>query len=289
MKVLLTGTGNVDPAARFFTTGEGEKVVYAASPVVSTLRGRIGALAAVVDAGEPLDLDDVLADLRARGVRRLLVEGGSRVLTAFLTEDLVDELQLAVAPFFVGEESAPRFVGAGLFPYGPGRRMRLADVRPVGDMVVLRYLLAADRYWLRESVEHARLCPPSATAFAVGAVLVDAEGREIARGYSRETAPDEHAEEAVLAKVDPADPRLGTATLYTSLEPCSVRASRPRACADLLVDAGVARVVLAWREPALFVDCHGVERLRDAGVEVVELPEFATAAREVNQHLFDPP
>jgi diaminohydroxyphosphoribosylaminopyrimidine deaminase/5-amino-6-(5-phosphoribosylamino)uracil reductase len=84
-------------------------------------------------------------------------------------------------------------------------------------------------------------------------------------------------------------PGLATATLYSSLEPCSVRASRPRTCTELILAAGMRRVVFAWREPAVFVDCQGAEILAAAGVEVVELPEFAAVARSVNAHLTRPP
>lgn len=46
--------------------------------------------------------------------------------------------------------------------------------------------------------------------------------------------------------------------------------------------------MIAWREPDLFVTgCEGVDRLRAAGVEVVELPELAEQARAVNRHLLD--
>ncbi|MBO0652516.1 dCMP deaminase [Streptomyces triculaminicus] len=145
---------------------------------------------------------------------------------------------------------------------------------------------ASDRAWLELAIELARDCPPSTTAYSVGAVIVAADGTELARGHSREDHPLSHAEEAALAKLSPDDPRLAGATLYSSLEPCSVRASRPRACTHLVLGAGIPRVVLAWREPALFVaDCTGVELLEQAGVEVVELPELADAARAVNAHL----
>nr|WP_238341938.1 deaminase [Actinopolymorpha rutila] len=164
--------------------------------------------------------------------------------------------------------------------------MRLVEVRQVGDVVLARYLLAAaDDYWLRQAIELSRACPPTESAYSVGAVVVDDTGHEIASGYSRETGPREHAEEVVLSRIAPADPRLASATMYSSLEPCSARASHPVPCADLIIGAGIRRVVLAWREPALFVDCHGVERLRDAGVEVVERPELARLARDVNAHL----
>jgi 5-amino-6-(5-phosphoribosylamino)uracil reductase len=141
LKVTLTGSGKLDPAARFFTTGSGPKLVYAATAAVGAARRAVGSVADVADAGEPLDLHRLLADLRARGVARLMVEGGTAVHTLFLTAGVVDELHLVVAPFFVGAADAPRFVGPGRFPHDTAHRMRLAEVRPIGDLVLLRYLL----------------------------------------------------------------------------------------------------------------------------------------------------
>jgi pyrimidine deaminase RibD-like protein len=145
----------------------------------------------------------------------------------------------------------------------------------------------ADRRWLGETVELSRRCPTSATAFAVGAVVVARDGHVLATGYSREGDPHDHAEEAALAKISRDDPRLASATIYSSLEPCTTRASRPRGCTALILAAGIRRVVFAWREPDVFVDCTGAETLREAGVEVVEIPELSAQVREVNAHLFD--
>jgi hypothetical protein len=61
----------------------------------------------------------------------------SRVLAA----GLADEVQLVIAPFFVGDPDAPRFVGAAAFPWDSGHPMTLAEARPIGDVVLLRYLL----------------------------------------------------------------------------------------------------------------------------------------------------
>jgi 5-amino-6-(5-phosphoribosylamino)uracil reductase len=141
VKVTLTRTGALDPDRRFFATGTGEKLVYCASGALDVARARVGALATVIDAGQPAELGRVLADLAARGVRRLMVEGGGRVHTEFLTAGLADELQLAVAPFFVGDERAPRFVAGGTFPWSQARPMSLAEVRRIGDVVLLRYTL----------------------------------------------------------------------------------------------------------------------------------------------------
>jgi pyrimidine deaminase RibD-like protein len=136
------------------------------------------------------------------------------------------------------------------------------------------------------ALDLARRCPPSRSAYSVGAVLVGADGRELASGYSRDTDELVHAEESALAKLAGGKAPGPGASLYSTLEPCSRRASRPRPCARLIIDAGIRRVVLAWREPTLFVaEPSGVEVLAAAGVEVVELPELAAAARAVNTHL----
>ena len=142
-KVTVTTTGRLDPSARFFTTGESERLVYCATGSVGEARARLGDLAAVVDAGDEPHLRTVLEDLHDRGLRRVLVEGGGRVLTQLLVDDLVDELQLVVAPLFVGDGRAPRLVRDGVFPWRPDRRAKLAEVRQIGDVALLRYALSA--------------------------------------------------------------------------------------------------------------------------------------------------
>jgi 5-amino-6-(5-phosphoribosylamino)uracil reductase len=102
-------------------------------------------VAEVVDGGDPVDLRRMLADLAGRGVRRLMVEGGGGVHTRFLTEGLADELHLVVAPFFVGDPSAPRFVHPGVFPQSPAHPMRLAEVTRIGDLALMRYLIKHPR------------------------------------------------------------------------------------------------------------------------------------------------
>jgi 5-amino-6-(5-phosphoribosylamino)uracil reductase len=142
VKVTVTSRCDIDPAARFFTLGEVDKLVYCATPRLGPARQRLGAVATVVDGGDPVDLHHVTADLAKRGVRRLMVEGGGTMHTQFLTAGLVDELQLVVAPFFVGDSRAPRFVSDGDFPWGPRKRAALAEVRQIGDVVLLRYALS---------------------------------------------------------------------------------------------------------------------------------------------------
>jgi len=289
LRVVLGGSRGIAPDAAVLTEPGAETVVYEG--------GR--------------ELPDVLADLAAHGVRRLMVEGGSAVLTEFLAADLADEIQLAYAPFLIGDAAAPRafgLPGAASFPQSPERRMLLAETRALGDVLYARYLVLrgvqsarvdgiqsarvdgdSDEELLRLAIELSRSCPPVLKAYSVGAIIVGADGEILSTGYSREPLyglgdPSvNHAEEVAIAKLGEDDPRLRTATLYTSLEPCSPRASRPLSCTDHILAAGIARVVMAYREPALLAVCNGAERLLEAGVEVVELPELAPAVREVNR------
>ncbi len=150
LRAVLTSGGRLDPDARFFLDGA-EKVVYrfpgaetgagagaGAAPAPAVHR-ELAAVATVVDLEAP-PLEHLLDDLSRRGTRRLLVEGGTTVHTAFLTAGLVDELHLVIAPFFVGEAAAPTFVGPGAFPFDAAHRLRLADVRQLDGVVLLRYL-----------------------------------------------------------------------------------------------------------------------------------------------------
>ena len=295
LRVVVSGSGKLDRDAAVFTAEGAETVVYGAA-------GRHGSgggsRSGDSGSGRTVDFGELLDNLARRGVRRLMVEGGASVLTRFLAEDLADEIQLSIAPFLLGDRDAPHAFGPGGYPQSPSRRMILGESRTLGDVQFSRYLVnraapdaTSDAHMLRLAVELSRSCPPVMGAFSVGAIVTDANGAVISTGYSREPRsglgdPDKnHAEEVALAKLDPADPRLKAATLFTSLEPCSPRSSRPLSCTDHILAAGIPRVVLALREPALLAVCDGADRLRAAGVDVVELPELGEHVRAINAHL----
>jgi len=145
IKVTVTATGELSPDSSFFTDGDVEKIVYCPTGSVGRIRRTLGGCATVAGLGAKVAMADVLADLASRGVKRLMVEGGGKLHTQFLVDDLADELQLAIAPFFVGEPRAPRFVEAGPFPWTASRRATLAETRQIGDVVLLRYALS-DRF-----------------------------------------------------------------------------------------------------------------------------------------------
>jgi 5-amino-6-(5-phosphoribosylamino)uracil reductase len=147
-RVTITAGGGLDPAARFFAADGSDRLVYAPDPAVSRVRAQLGPVAEVIGCGDPLSLPALLGDLAGRGMGRLMVEGGARVLAQFLAAGLADELQLAIAPVLVADAAAPRLL-APLAASGPAasgvprwpRELVLAEISQAGRMAVLRYEL----------------------------------------------------------------------------------------------------------------------------------------------------
>ena len=115
----------------------------------------------------------------------------------------------------------------------------------------------------------------------VGCVIGHADGRVLACGSTQ--APGQaHAEAAALQAAREAGVDVRGATAWVTLEPCAHHGRTPP-CADALVAAGLARVVVGTRDPFPQVDGRGLERLRAAGI-AVELAEgeLEQACREIN-------
>jgi len=111
----------------------------------------------------------------------------------------------------------------------------------------------------------------------VGCVIVR-DGRVVGEGW-HERAGAQHAEVAALAHARASGEDVRGATLYVTLEPCS-HAGRTPPCADALAAAGVARVVVAMRDPNPLA-AHGAARLAAAGV-AVEIGLLEAEARSLN-------
>lgn len=101
----------------------------------------------------------------------------------------------------------------------------------------------------------------------VGSVLVH-NGRIIGEGYHRQYG-EAHAEVNCIASVREADwPLIPESTIYVSLEPCAHFGKTPP-CADLIIRKGIRKVVIGCRDPFKAVDGKGIEKLQQAGIEVV--------------------
>jgi diaminohydroxyphosphoribosylaminopyrimidine deaminase/5-amino-6-(5-phosphoribosylamino)uracil reductase len=110
----------------------------------------------------------------------------------------------------------------------------------------------------------------------VGCIIV-ADGRVVGRGWTQPGGRP-HAEAMALAA---AGAKSRGATCYVTLEPCAHVSSRGPACADLLIEAGVARVVAAIGDPDPRTNGAGLERLRAAGVSTVSEVRVAEARRSM--------
>jgi diaminohydroxyphosphoribosylaminopyrimidine deaminase/5-amino-6-(5-phosphoribosylamino)uracil reductase len=97
----------------------------------------------------------------------------------------------------------------------------------------------------------------------VGAVVLDAQGHMAGEGYHQE-AGQPHAEEVALAA---AGDQSRNGTLYVNLEPCAHEHRSP-SCAQLAIDAGLQRVVVAMTDPDERVRGAGLRMLESAGIEI---------------------
>jgi len=104
----------------------------------------------------------------------------------------------------------------------------------------------------------------------VGCVILRGT-KMIGRGWTQPGGRP-HAEAMALAGAD-----ARGATAYVTLEPCAHHSERGPACSDLLIEAGVARVVIALGDPDPRTNGQGAERLRAAGIQVTEGVEEAGA------------
>lgn len=146
-------------------------------------------------------------------------------------------------------------------------------------------MIETDKKYLLQAIELSRKCVPAMGSYRVGAVIVTAFG-DVFEGYTHQTNMTNHAEEEAIAAAIAARADLRGAIIYSSMEPCSVRKSKPSSCTQLILENGFSRVVFALYEPSCFVECKGAELLCKGGVEVVVIDELGGKVLEINSHLF---
>lgn len=129
--------------------------------------------------------------------------------------------------------------------------------------------------YLRLALEEAAKCVATPTAFCVGAIIVSSSlpPRILATGFSRELPGNTHAEQCAIDKFLAEHPEDGAAQLegasiYTTMEPCSVRLSGNVPCVERVVQARLGKVYMGVEEPKDFVECEGTRKLKASGAEV---------------------
>ena len=138
--------------------------------------------------------------------------------------------------------------------------------------------MSSDNQHLRRALDLARagvgVVSPNP---AVGAVVADAQGREVGTG----THTYDGVKHAEVLALEQAGTRARGATLYLNLEPCSHR-GRTSPCADAVIAAGISRVVCSMQDPNPQVAGQGFAKLRAAGMRV-EVGTFEAEARKLNE------
>ena len=141
LRVTLSASGFVPAERKLFMQAGGPTILYTTTGCAADLGNSLGDATTVValDAIR-LSPEQILEDLAKRGVKRLIVEGGTQVITAFLQAGLVDHMRLAIAPEVIGSAGAPRFATA---LRSMPRKPQLLDANNLDGMAILLYEFAA--------------------------------------------------------------------------------------------------------------------------------------------------
>jgi 5-amino-6-(5-phosphoribosylamino)uracil reductase/diaminohydroxyphosphoribosylaminopyrimidine deaminase/5-amino-6-(5-phosphoribosylamino)uracil reductase len=145
LRVVLDSTLRLPLGARLLASSEGggSVLVFTVSGASPTRRAALEAAGALVlatdaDAQGRVSLPHVLDALGQRGVARLLVEGGSKVLTSFLRARAAQRAEIEVAPCFLGEPATPAVRELGVSALTLALRLAALRVERLGDGLLLR-------------------------------------------------------------------------------------------------------------------------------------------------------
>ena len=141
LNVLVTASAAVDPASRFFTGDHAEgRIVATVEDAPSDRLAMLSGVAEVWTLGRgDVDLSELLMRLKARGIERLLVEGGGELNWGFVRDDLVDELWVTIAPAILGGRQAPTVCEGEGLAMADRMRLRLVATEIVDGEIFCRY------------------------------------------------------------------------------------------------------------------------------------------------------
>lgn len=140
LRVTVTRTGNLDLGRKFFSAAGGKNLVFCPREIENELRERLGPEREVLalDSSATLVVQ-VLDGLTSKGVKELLIEGGTEIITEFLRQGLVDRLRLSIGPLFAGKKGKNRLVEAADMSTVPKGMWRVRSVSQLGGCVVIWY------------------------------------------------------------------------------------------------------------------------------------------------------
>ncbi len=278
-RVVICGGGEIPTDLRIFSKGSGRIIIFS-----NIERPQLTDVEVIVS--PYIDAAYIVTTLEKMGLVEIYVEGGAKILNLFMNQGIVDKLRVARnREVIVNNPSAPRFTPPEWMSNVSG------TCENIGGMDVQTYEVTdcdelRDQEYMERAIEVSRRSEASASCYRVGAVIVTENG-EIFEGYTLETSPTHHAEQAAMFKAQEAGADLRGATIYSSMEPCSERKSEPVSCSQLIIEHGFSRAVFALYEPSHFVVCEGAYNLRNSGVEVKYMAQYAKKVRKINAHVLE--
>lgn len=140
-RVLVSASLDLPPTSRFFATDHGGRCLIATvDEAPEEARRRLPPHAEILRVGrDRVDPERLLVELRRRGVEQLLLEGGGELNWQFVERDLVDELNVTVAPALLGGRAAPTLLEGEGLAMADQRRLQLVDLHREGHEIFLRY------------------------------------------------------------------------------------------------------------------------------------------------------
>ena len=139
---------------------------------------------------------------------------------------------------------------------------------------------------MRKAFFEASFCNASDSAFSVGSVITTMDREILSTGYSRELGRNWHAEEVAIEKACRKVSSLDNCILYSTLEPCGERASRPICCSQLILSKNIPIVFFAVSEPnSLVTTPKGASLLEANCLLVFKLDGFESEFEQRNNHI----
>jgi 2,5-diamino-6-(ribosylamino)-4(3H)-pyrimidinone 5'-phosphate reductase len=141
VNVLVTKSAAIEPTSRFFGGGaRSDRIVATVEDAPKDRVARLASVAEVWALGRgTVDLRELLLRLKARGIERLLVEGGGELNWGFVRDELFDELYVTLAPALLGGRDAPTLCEGEGFDMAGRRRLRLVSADVIDDEIFCRY------------------------------------------------------------------------------------------------------------------------------------------------------
>ncbi len=141
LNIVLSSTlAGISPAWPFFRSADTKRLVFASRRAPAVRQRAISKVADLVllDPSKP-SAPQIVKELKKRGLKRLLVEGGGAVMWDFVAAGLLDELHVTLTPWILGGTEAPTLVDGKGFPAGKGQKLRLTKLKRLRNELYLTY------------------------------------------------------------------------------------------------------------------------------------------------------